>query len=260
MAAERDEAGTAGAGLSGTGRDSAGLEAGTTGSAAMGDRGTAEVHSGLHSGGTGEEYAGLGFAPEHGGRLRNVAGTVRDTAGSVAGTVRSTAGNVAGRARDVAGNVGQRAAGLASSAASRANAVGDRARTALEERGMLDRLRENPLPVLGVAFAVGFILAGGNSRSGAGYSKAGRARRELRGAVMAGLSAGVAQGARGFLNSAGTQGGGFVNGMLQGLLGNLGGGGNSGGGSDWDDEPASSRGGSYAGTSTHRPPSHQENL
>ena len=69
MAAERDQAGASGPGLSGGGfggRDNAGLQAGTTGSSAMGDRpGTGEVHTGLHSSGSASgEYGGIAFASE----------------------------------------------------------------------------------------------------------------------------------------------------------------------------------------------------
>lgn len=262
--------------MSGAGRDNAGLRAGTSGSASMGDRGTgdAQVHSGLHSGG-GDQYSGLAFAgQEQGGRLSSAAGAVRDKAGDLGDSARAAAGSVSG---------------AASTAKARVSGVGDKARQVLEQRGFVDRIRENPLPVLGVAFALGFILAGNDDGDDVNVTPAGRARRELRGALTAGLSAGIAQGARGFLNQAGTQGGGFVNDLLEGLLSRVGnqasslfGGGSTSGGSS----AGSSRGGSYGGSAqggrtggatttgrtggsagygrtgagTSRPPSHQENL
>lgn len=261
--------------MSGAGRDNPGLRAGTSGSASMGDRGLgdAQVHSGLHSG-SGDQYAGLAFAgQEQGGRLSNAAGAVRDKAGDLGDTARHAAGTVTG---------------AASSAKERVSGVGSKARQVLEQRGFVDRIRENPLPVLGVAFALGFILAGNDDGDDANVTPAGRARRELRGALTAGLSAGIAQGARGFLNQAGSQSGGFVNDLLEGLLSRVGGqasslfgGGNTSGGSS----SGSSRGGSgyggsaqggrtggastagrsggsagYGRTGTTRPPSHQENL
>ena len=78
---------------------------------------------------------------------------------------------------------------------------------------------------------------------------------------MAGLSAGIAQGARGFLNQAGSDGGGFLNSVLENLAG--------GGEPEYRGRSSgasySSAGGvkraastAGAGSSTHRPPSHQE--
>lgn len=255
--------------MSATGRDAGGLNAGTSGSSSMGDRGlgSAEVHTGLHSG-SGDQYSGLQFAGHEsqsaGGRLRGAAETVRE--------------RVAAPAR----NLGARASEATSGVRDRLGGVRERANTALESRGLLDRLRENPLPVLGVAFALGFVLAGNDEddEDGRPVTRASRARRELRNALMAGVSAGVAQGARGFLNQAGSQGGGFINGLLENLLGGTGGGGSSEygstsrsggtGGSSYGGSTGGSRGGSsygggtgrsgsYAGgSSTGRPPSHQE--
>jgi hypothetical protein len=259
MAAERDQAGASGSGLSGTGRDTEGLNAGTSGSAAMGDRGlgTAEVHTGLHSGGS-DEYSGLQFAGREsgggvGGRVRNVAETVRERAGNLGGPVRNLAGNLG----DAAGTVRDRA-----------RSVSERATGALEKRGMLDRLRDNPLPVLGVAFALGFLLAARDEDDDYGESRRGRARNELRDALMAGVATGLAQGARGFLSQAGSESTGFVNTLMDAFLGSAGGesgggrtgGGSAGGGSRADRGGSTGgRSGSYAGGgSTHRPPSHHE--
>ncbi|HEX6908841.1 MAG TPA: hypothetical protein VF142_00520 [Longimicrobium sp.] len=254
--------------MSATGRDAGGLNAGTSGSSSMGDRGlgSAEVHTGLHSG-SGDQYSGLQFAGHEsqsaGGRLRGAAETVRE--------------RVTGPAR----TLGARASEATSGVRDRLGGVRERANTALESRGILDRLRDNPLPVLGVAFALGFVLAGSDEDDDEGRptTRASRARRELRNALMAGVSAGVAQGARGFLNQAGSQGGGFINGLLENLLGGTGEGSSelgspsrSGGtgGSSYGGSTAGSRGGSsyggstgrsgsYAGGgSTGRPPSHQE--
>ena len=273
MAAERDQAGASGSGLSGTGRDTEGLNAGTSGSAAMGDRGlgTAEVHTGLHSGGS-DEYSGLQFAGREsgggvGGRVRNVAETVRERAGNLGGPVRN-----------LADNLGE----AASTVRDRARSVSERTTGALEKRGMLDRLRDNPLPVLGVAFAMGFLLAARDDDDDYGESRRGRARNELRDALMAGVAAGLAQGARGFLSQAGNESTGFVNTLMDAFMGGAGGGGgesrggSSGGGrtgsgstggisragrggSTGGGSTGGGRSGSYAGGgSTQRPPSHQE--
>lgn len=198
MAAERDEAGPSGPGLSGTGRDTAGIEAGTTRSASFGDApGNADVH------------AGIAFNPQaaEAGVRDRVTNRVKDVAGSVG----ETAAGLGQRARSLAGDVADRAGDLASQARDRVGALGDRATETLEERGWLGRLRENPLPALGVAFAAGFLLSGGG-RGGKGQ----RVRGELRSAVAAGLSAGLAQGARAFLRNAGAEDG-VINSLLENL-------------------------------------------
>jgi uncharacterized protein YjbJ (UPF0337 family) len=214
MAAERDEAGPQGPGLTGTGRDYAGIEAGTTRSMSMGDSpGSADVHAGIAFNATADE----GLRERTVSRVKDVAGDVADAAGGLGGRARAVAGDVADRAGD-----------LASRARDRVGALADRAQGALEERGWLDRLKENPLPALGVAFAAGFLLAGGGSGgneldSGSGGARglrgsATRVRGELRGALAAGLSAGLAQGARAFLRNVGAEDG-VINSVMQNLPG-----------------------------------------
>jgi hypothetical protein len=248
--------------MSGTGRDSGSMNAGTTGSSAMGDRGlgSAEVHTGLHSG-TGEQYSGLGFAGQEsqgttsGGRLRGMADAVRD------------------RIPEGVRNLGSKASDATSGVRERLGGVGERANGLLESRGMLDRLRDNPLPVLGVAFALGFLLSGRDDDDD-DYepSRASSMRRELRSALMAGVTAGIAQGARGFLGQASTEGGSFLNTLLD----NLTGGGRDGSSSDDRPRSGGTGGASYGGTggtsragsttgrtsstgrTGSRPPSHQE--
>lgn len=257
MAAERDQAGTSGPGLSGAGRDSASVRAGTSGSSSMGDRGlgTAEVHTGLHSGGN-DEYSGLQFAG-------------RESQGGVGGRLRDVADRVGGPVRNLADNLGPRVSGVRE----RASNVAERATSAMEKGGVLSRLRDNPLPVLGVAFALGFLLASRGDDDDYGETNRGRARSELRDALMAGVTAGLAQGARGFLSQAGSESTGFVNTLMDAFLGqgsggpSTGGGARSGGGygstgGSTSGTARTNRGGSTAGTAgrtgASRPPSHQE--
>jgi hypothetical protein len=186
------------------------MEAGTTRSMSMGDApGSADVHSGIAFN---TQSADQGVRERATNRVKDVAGTVADTAGDLGQRARSLAGDVADRASD-----------LASRARERVGAVADRATEELEDRGWLARMRDNPLPALGVAFAAGFLLAGGG-RGGRGS----RVRGELRSAVTAGLSAGLAQGARAFLRNAGAEDG-VINSLLENLP-VLGGGGSGGGG------------------------------
>lgn len=246
MAAERDQAG-AGSGMSGTGRDAGGMNAGTSGSSSMGDRGlgSAEVHTGLHSG-SGEQYSGLQFAGSEqgtggGSRLRDAADAVRDR-------IPEGVRNLGAKASDGTAGVRERLGGVA-----------DKASGLLESRGMLDRLRENPLPVLGVAFALGFLISGGmgDDDDDFGTSRASTARRELRSALMAGVTAGIAQGARGFLGETSAEGGSFLNTLLDNLMGGKGGGGKGGGGKSGAPRTGgtggSPGGGSYGGSTGGAP-------
>jgi len=175
-------------------------------------------------------HAGIAFnanaGTEQGVRERTVS-RVKDVAGDVA----DAASGLGDRARSVAGDVADRAGDFASRAKDRVGALADQAQSALEERGWLDRLKENPLPALGVAFAAGFLLAGGGTGGGemetggggTGGSRslrgsASRVRGELRGALAAGLSAGLAQGARAFLRNVGAEDG-VINSVMQNLPG-----------------------------------------
>jgi hypothetical protein len=217
--------------MSGTGRDNAG----TSGSAAMGDKGgSAEVHTGLHSAGSGDQYEGLQFAG-------NEEGGSRSRLGGAAEAVRDRVGE---GARNLAGGVGPRVARVASSTRERANRV-------MEQRGLLDRLRDNPLPILGVAFAIGFVLAARDDDDDDDYgtSKASRARRELRSALMGGISAGIAQGARGFLSQTNNQGSGFLAELIDGFMGGQQGGGSASGGGSSGGRTGGSTGGASGGGS-----------
>jgi hypothetical protein len=99
-------------------------------------------------------------------------------------------GGAVGRARDLAEDARERARGAFS-----------RTTSALEDRagGALALAREHPLATVGVAFAVGFMVAGTSDSGG----RFGKAKQQLRGAIIGAISAAVAQEARSFAEGSG---------------------------------------------------------
>lgn len=229
----------------GTLRDDASLQAGTTRSAALGDQGTA---------GTGEVHGGLsvGRDVDAGYGAIAVSGSTMDrssTSGSGSGSgeggamnrVRDVASQARDRVQDMAGDLPGRVGEMTGQARERAGEALGRAERVLEDRGVLDKVRENPLPALGIAFGLGFLLAGSGDHSPSNPSGTlQKAKHQLKGAIMGGLSAAVAQEGRNLLGMA--QGKGNAGGLLGSIMENLQGGGSSG----------------RSSGAPHRRPSHQE--
>lgn len=277
MATERNAGGQEGAGLSGMGepglgapRDNAGLDAGTTRSQALGDRelGTGEVHTDISVGRT-EGYSAIaaaGTGSSTGGGQQQGGQGLQDRAMNRA---REMGDQVKDRAQGVVNDVQNRVSGMTGQAREQVDRAMDRAEGMLEERGVLDQIRNHPLPALGIAFGIGFLLAGGGddeeeherTRSRRGRQSGGRqgggalggVMDQLKGALVGSLSAALATEAKGLLEMA--QGKGNQGGLFGSLMENLqGGGGSRQGGSG-------QQGGTRSGTATqHRPPSHQESL
>lgn len=138
---------------------------------------------------------------------------------------REKAGEVADQARERMDEAKGRAGEMASQAKEKAGQAFDRAESALQDSGAMSFLRDNPLAALGLAFGAGFILAGSSDVGSGKSGTIGKAKHQLKGAVMGGLSAAVAQEVR---SMAGMQGGsGGLGSMLNELMGNSGGGGQS---------------------------------
>lgn len=236
-------------------RDTAGLEAGTSGSVAGGG---AEVHGGLHAGGsslggsaglsgsastggssaamgdmgrssTTGEYGALGFSGN--AHTEGVAEKATNRISGVVDSVKDRAQDLSGHAQELAGQARERVGEVAGQARERASDALTQAQTFLDDQGVTDRIRQNPLPALGLAFGLGYLIAGRSEHKGL----VGRARGELRHAIVGGVTAVVAREAKGYLGN--VAGG--------GLLGQLFGG---------------QQGGSTSAASVHRPPSHREQL
>ncbi|MDB4950879.1 MAG: hypothetical protein JWM27_3528 [Gemmatimonadetes bacterium] len=226
----------------GAGRDDGGLNAGTTRSMA-GDRpGSAEVHGGLHAGGSpggstaamgdtartgsaSDEYGALSFS-----RGAEEEGLREKATNRISGALED-AKDLGGRATELVGQARERAGEMAGEARERMTQAMGQAEDMLRRSGAIDRVKANPMPALGIAFGVGYLLAGSSK------GVVGKAKGELKHAVLAGLTATVAREARDYLGSSG-------GGMLSQFLGGQGGG-------------QTGRSGS---TASHRPPSHREQL
>lgn len=263
MGAERNPGGEAGPGMSGPG-----YGAGDTSPDRMGDvtGGTAEVHGGLHSHPADDFGASGGPRRDEYGALSYGAGQENQSLGQRAvnrlqgatGTVRDQASNLGHRASDLAGTARDRAGELASQARDGMGSALTSAESWLENSGMLERVRQNPLPALGIAFGLGFVLAARGNNAIRHNPNINRAANQLRGALMAGVSAAVAREAKHFIDALGqnTDAGRFVRQQVAGDgrsfddTSNLGGNARSG----------MQGGATRPGTTGYRPPSHQENF
>lgn len=143
-------------------------------------------------------------------------------AGSTMDQAKDRAQEVAGQAQDRLGEVRERAGTMASDARERATEMLDQASTRLEDSGALDMVRQNALPALGVAFGIGFLLAGSSDTGG----RLGKAKHQMKGAVMGSLSAALTQQVKEMMAS---QGG--AQGIMNSIMGNQQGGGSGQGSS-----------------------------
>jgi ElaB/YqjD/DUF883 family membrane-anchored ribosome-binding protein len=166
----------------------------------QGRSGMGEVHSHLSQPDKGVGMSGSqtgGAAGGYGGsdardRAGEMASDARDRAGSVVEDARENAEEALHTARDKANELKHRAEDTVDHARARASDALHRAEQELEERtGAISMIRDNPLPAIGIAVAVGYLAAGSRSR------KRGRvmnlATRQLRAAIMGGISAALAR-------------------------------------------------------------------
>ena len=188
----------------------------TTGNIGMGGSiGTGGVHS--HIGvqpSKGEGDSGkFGSDSLHGGSLPG-GGTMSDAdnrSGSIADQARDQASNLADQARNRMGDVREQAGDALDQARNRVSGLMDQA----QDSQPVQMARDNPLPALGIAFALGFLLAGSSDTGG----RLGKAKQQVKGAVMGGISAALAQELR---NVMGGQGAGVLDSLLGSRQGSTG--------------------------------------
>lgn len=136
--------------------------------------GTAEVHSRITGGGSGFEDP-LGSGAGGGSRPYESA--------------RHTFDDLRDRASDLGDRTSEWASRTRRKLDDTLHTVEDRLH--LDESGIVQTIRENPILAAGMAFGVGFLLAGGPRASRSGLI--GTATGQLRSAVLGGLTAAVTQ-------------------------------------------------------------------
>ena len=111
-----------------------------------------------------------------------------------AGQAKAKAQDAASQAKERAGEVGQKASEAADQARARAGEALETAQQKLEETGAMDMVRDNALAAMGVAFGIGFLLAGSgdDDRTGRG-GRFSKTKRQLKHTLMGSLSTVVAQ-------------------------------------------------------------------
>jgi ElaB/YqjD/DUF883 family membrane-anchored ribosome-binding protein len=179
------------------------------------DTGLGEVHSHISQPDKGVSMSGQYGSTSSGGGAgedaRDLAAKARDRAGTMVDDARDQAENVAADVKSRANDLRHRAEEAVGQARASAGQALDRAETELEERtGVISMIRDNPLPAVAVAFGVGYLLAGRSS--GKRGRVTGMATRQLRTAIMGGISAALMREVRGILEDQG--------GTLGSLLGN----------------------------------------
>ena len=160
--------------------------------------GTAEVHAAITSGAPSESaYTGT---PS--GRREGMGGRMGEQAQDLADEARGQARELGGRAREATGRL-----------RGKASETIDDLEERLEDSGVLPLIRDNALVALGVAFGLGYLLAGSSENER--HPTIVKVRNQLKGALMGGLSAAVAQEFRSLMGGAGGsgRGGGGAEGM-----------------------------------------------
>jgi ElaB/YqjD/DUF883 family membrane-anchored ribosome-binding protein len=158
--------------------------------------GMGEVHSHLSQ--PAKTVGGPGAMSSGAGGEHDQSEGVRDRAGAMVEDAREHASEAIDHARDRAGELRHEAEERIGQAREKAGDALHRAGEELDDRtGVVTLIRDNPLPALGVAFAVGYLSAG--SRAGKRGRMMNAATSQLRGAILGGVSAALAREFRGLM-------------------------------------------------------------
>jgi ElaB/YqjD/DUF883 family membrane-anchored ribosome-binding protein len=144
------------------------------------EQGTAHVESRITSGATGATV---------GERASGAASDVANEAENLANRVAGQAQDLYGEARERADEWSDKAGEYADRARSQVSETLQQAEDRLEaQTGAISMIREYPLAAAGVAFGIGFLLAGSSSSSRRRSGMMGRASGQLRSAIVGGVS------------------------------------------------------------------------
>lgn len=178
------------------------------------ERGTGEVHTVMAdepSKGIGEsgKYHAEGPAPSGTveGMKEKATNRAHDMADQAKEKAHHAMDDASGRARQMMDDaerkldqVQDRAQNMASQVGDRASEMLDEAEETIEERThAISAAREYPLAAVGIAFGVGFLLAGSSDHDGA----MGKAKGRLRGALMGGLTSAATNQLKSYVESHG---------------------------------------------------------
>lgn len=154
------------------------------------------------TGGSGDVHAHISAQPDKG---EGMSGKFDSPEGAAEFTrrVRDRAEEAFDSARTRTGELRDRVGGAAHRARRQAEYLFDEAEDTLENRtGMLGIAQSRPVAALGIAFAIGFMLAGDNEEPERPTSLS-KARNQIKGAIMGGISAALSQQLRTFIEEQG---------------------------------------------------------
>lgn len=157
------------------------------------------------TGGSGEVHAHLSSMPDKG---EGMSGKFHDShhgehSAGFADRVRERADDAWDAARERGEHLRERLGDAAHRARSRADHLLDETEDTIDEHtGVFSSARQSPLAALGIAFAIGFLLAG-DSDAPQRHPAITKAKNQVKGAIVGGISAALSQQLRTFIEEQG---------------------------------------------------------